>query len=189
MDKAEIIKLAAEAALKHFEKLQQQDIKSRHDKRLRNTKLLLKNYQMLKDHCQLSVSNLQQLSNTENAIDVLDSIELLDSSTYVNAIKRSTTRTFIILKHIEDMLVLYQIYCNRSGKDEDQRRYRVMHKHYVEQRKIEDIAAGENIDRRTCYRDIDDACEKLSALIFGIDGLTQMSQTCHLRDNPTRNII
>ena len=48
MDKEQIIKLAAEAAvsaaMNYLAQQNQKEKKSRHDKRLRNTKLLLKHY-------------------------------------------------------------------------------------------------------------------------------------------------
>ncbi|AJQ27519.1 hypothetical protein JBW_02169 [Pelosinus fermentans JBW45] len=55
MDKEQIIKLAAEAAvsaaMNYLAQQRLKEKKSRHDKRLRNTKLLLDNYSLLQDHC------------------------------------------------------------------------------------------------------------------------------------------
>jgi len=185
MDKAEIIKIATEAgvaaAIKHIEQQKNKQKKSRNDKRLHNTKLLLKHYNILKDHCQNSIDNLDQITHDnkdDNAIDILDSLDDCTTDIYIESIKRSVGRTYIIIKHIDTMLDLYESYCSKSNKPEDQRRYRVARAFYIDDVKVDDIASDEGIDRRTCYRDTTDACAKLSALIFGIDGLSTMSQTC-----------
>lgn len=177
MRKDQIIELAVKAALEWQQEQQRKQKKSRYDRRLRNTRLLLKNYRLLKDHCDNSVFNLQQAAEAEagNAIDILDALNKCNGDIYIQSIKNSVSRTKIIINHIEVMLRLYKIYCDMSEKKEDQRRYRVMLAVYFEQTKIDDICKAENIDRRTYFRDTNDACEKLSALIFGFDGLSDVS--------------
>ena len=54
-------------------------------------------------------------------------------------------------------------------------RYRVLRAYYFDDCNIQDIVNAEKIDERTYYRDMKDAREKLSALIFGIDGLHNVS--------------
>lgn len=175
----QIIKLAGEAgaraALETLEKERKKAQKNRHDRRLRNTKLLLRNYRMLSAHCTSAIYDARQVFE-ENAIDILDLMEdyLYDEEFYVESIKRSAKRTYIIMAHINEMLKLFEIFCYNSGKPEDERRFRVIHYMYISQDKQlspKEIAKEEGIDDRTVYKDIDAACEKLSALIFGIDGL------------------
>ncbi|MCX7779622.1 MAG: hypothetical protein N2491_01750 [Negativicutes bacterium] len=177
MNKDQIVTLAAEtgvkAAIEYMEEQRKKQVKSRHDKRLRNTRLLLKNYHLLKEHCSRSVYSLQQ--TTENAIDILDAMERFDSKTYIESIKKSVTRTYIILTHIDTMLDLYAVYCEKSKREEDKRRYRVLSAYYFENVEMAEIMRREGIEERTCYRDIRDACEKLSALIFGMDSIMDMS--------------
>lgn len=144
------------------------DIKSRHDKRLRNTKLLLKHYNQFKDHIDRAVY-------TGKAIDFLDEIDNLDELIYINSIKESISRTYIIMSHIKTMLDLYHEYCSRSGEAE-QRKSRVLSKHYFNNMKISEIAIREHVDERTCRRDLRSAEEKISALIFGIDIMREMSK-------------
>ena len=38
---------------------------------------------------------------------------------------------------------------------------------------VTQIAELEHVDRRTVYRDIEDAIEKISSLIFGVEGVTK----------------
>jgi hypothetical protein len=176
MDKELIVKLAAEAAvnaaMNYLSQQNQKEKKSRHDKRLRNTKLLLKHYPLLNEHCKESVFNLPKAITTERVVDVLDSLERYSSDIYIESIKKSVTRAYIILAHIEQMLKLYKIYCETSGKAEDERRYRIIQAVYFDGVKIASICESEGIDESTYYRDIREACGKLSALIFGIDGIS-----------------
>jgi len=171
MTKEEIIKLAVEAVREYDQK----QSKSRHDKRLRNTKLLLDNYSLLQDHCANAVYDKNQIIEAGNVLDVLDSFENCDKDMYIESIKKSTIRTRIILSHIDEMLELYKVYCEKSKREEDNRRYRVLRAYYFDECNIQDIVNAEKIDERTYYRDMKDAREKLSALIFGIDGLHNVS--------------
>ncbi|MDD3157452.1 hypothetical protein [Anaeromusa sp.] len=182
MTKDEVIKLAAttavDATLKALEREKRKQVKSRHDRRLRNTRLLLKNYPLLREHSDQSIYSVKQLDEPANAIDLLDNLENLDNETYIQSIKRSATRTRIILEHIETMTKIYEAYCQGTGKEEDMRRYRTLRARYFDGVSVEQIATDESVDTRTIYRDINAASEKLSALIFGIDGLSAMSETC-----------
>lgn len=179
MDKSEIIKLAVEAgvaaAIKHIDQEKTKEVKSRQSKRLYNTKLLLENYNVLKDHCENSISNLRDITPTENAIDILDSLDNSEGS-YIESIKRSTTRTYTILAHIDVMMELYKVYCELSSKPEDARRCRVMKAAYIDDLKITEVCEQEKIDRSTYFRDINEISKKLSGFIFGIDGLSVMRQ-------------
>ncbi len=178
MTEADIIKLAVEtgvnAALDHIERQRRKESKSRHDRRLRNTRLLLKNYQLLKDHCDKAVYTMQQ-ATAENAIDILDSLNKYDGDVFIESIKKSRSRTYIILTHVDTMLELYEAYCQKSKREEDPRRYRVLKACYFDNVEMSDIMRLEGIEERTYYRDIRDGCEKLSALIFGVDGLIDMT--------------
>lgn len=177
-DKDDIIKIAAETAAKiaHeiIEKEKSKQFRQKHDKRLRNTKMLLQNYRMFKEHIKGAVFETD-LSSEEDPIDILDLMwESPNTEIYVESIKKSVERTRIIMLHIDEMLSLYETYCFRSEKPEDKRRWRVTKMMYLDDVAINanDIAKSENIDKRTVYRDIGAAAVKISALIFGIDGIT-----------------
>lgn len=178
MDKAEIIKIAVEAAKDYDQKQRIKNIKSRYDKRLRNTKLLLKNYRLLKDHCESAIFDKKELIDIPNGniIDLLDSLEECDRQDYIESIKNSVSRTQVILEHIDTMMEIYRIYCDQSEKPEEQRRYAVMKHLYLEGMKSADICKAEGIEQRTYYRDINGIAEMMSALIFGVDGLSAMTK-------------
>ena len=172
MNKDQIIEIAVAAALEWQKKQQQKQNKFRHDKRLRNTRLLLKHYPLLKEHCENSV-----YAETEqaNAIDILDDIDGFDGNTYIESIRRSVTRTNIIIRHIDTMLQIYEIYCQKSRAPEDMRRFRILKAKYFDHIDMSVILKNEGIEERTYYRDMRDAVSKLGSLIFGIDSLLDVS--------------
>lgn len=179
-EQAELIKMAAEigakTAIEIMEKEKQKSLAERHKRKLRNTKLLLRNFRMFKLHSDNAVAELSELQNDENAYEVFESMmsnSISDNSLFVESIKKSVARTKIIVTHVSEMLDLYRVYCQQSVKPEDMRRYRVINAMYVDDEPLtaSRIAEQEGIDDRTVYKDIDAAIEKLSALIFGIDGI------------------
>ena len=167
---AELIDRVVKAMLEYNDKLREKVTKSRHDRRLRNTKLLLKHYNHFKDHIEKAVYK-------GNAIDFLDDMDNLDELIYINSIKESVSRTNIIMSHVKMMLELYQTYCDKKGALE-QRKIRVLNSYYFDDKTLLDISVVECVDERTCLRDLRAAENKLSALIFGIDSIREMSDSC-----------
>lgn len=176
-DKDYIIRLAAEVgaktALSAFEKELRKTQNERTDRRLRNTKLLLRNFRMFKAHAENAIFDASQID--EDAYDIIDlmSDRWNDSEMFVTSIKESVARTVTIVAHIETMLQLYEVFCERSGNPEEGRRNRVIRGMYVDEpaKTIKDLAGEFFVTTRTIYNDIDIACERIAALIFGIDGI------------------
>lgn len=172
---ADIIRLAAEAGAKagiEAYNKQRHTAQVEHvDRRLRNTKLLLRNYRMFKAHCENAVYEIE--GQEENVYDILDRLNSDDNEFYVESIKKSVARTVIMVRHVDVMLQLYEIYCYRSRNPEEQRRYKVIHSLYIAEDRmtISELADALGVTDRTIYRDIDIACERIAALIFGIDGI------------------
>lgn len=173
---AEIVADTVKTTIEQVEKHKVVKAKSRHDKRLRNTKLLLENYLLLKDYVDNAIYDKKDVIASEySAIDILDSLdEYDDPADYIQSIKDSVSRTKVILTHIDQMMKIYRIYCEESNKPEEIRQYRIMEKKYIEDIKPSDICEQEDIDQSTYYRDSRAIARKLSALIFGIDGLSDM---------------
>lgn len=165
--------IGAKEALKMFEQERKKEQGKRADRRLRNTKLLLRNYHMLKEHAENSVFGRTQME--ESAIDILESMmSMYDNEVIIKSIKRSATRTAVIVSHIETMFGLYEAYCgNAANKEIEMRRYEVVWDMYMADNTLsaKEIAEKQNISTRNVYGDIKVAIERLSALIFGVDGL------------------
>lgn len=170
-EKAAVI--GAKEALKAFEQERKKEFSSRSDRRLRNTKLLLRNYHMLKEHAQNSVFGRTQME--ESALDILESMmTMYDNEIIIESIKRSATRTAVIVSHIETMFGLYAAYCDNSqNRDIDMRRYEVIWDMYMatDTLSVKEIAEKQHISKDTVYSDLRVAVERLTALIFGVDGL------------------
>ena len=165
--------IGAKEALKAFEQERKKEFSSRSDRRLRNTKLLLRNYRMLKEHAQNSVFGRTQME--ESALDILESMmTMYDNEIIIESIKRSATRTAVIVSHIETMFGLYAAYCDNSqNRDIDMRRYEVIWDMYMatDTLSVKEIAEKQHISKDTVYSDLRVAVERLTALIFGVDGL------------------
>lgn len=179
LSQKEIISIAAEAgaqaAMKYFNNKKEKDKLQRHDKRLRNTKILLSNYRTLKEHIKYAIYDAKQIIE-EKAVDILDLMwEDNNSVVFVDSIKRSVGRTIIIMKHIDDMLEIYKHLCMTSNKEEEHRHWTVINALYIDENPmtVEEIADIEHVEIRTIYRDVKHAIDKLSSLIFGIDGINK----------------
>lgn len=169
----EAARIGAKTALEKFEEEKKKLNSRAMARRLHNTKLLLRNYHMLKDNSENSIYGRSQMK--ESAADILCSMmNMYDDEVIVDAIKRSATRTAIIVSHIDTMLGLYKVYCDRSSNDLDQRRYEVIFDMYMAEQtlSVKEIAKKQNMSRESVYTDLKIAIERLSALIFGVDGLS-----------------
>lgn len=165
--------IGAKEALKAYEQEKKKEQGKRADKRLRNTRLLLRNYHMLKEHAENSVFGRTQME--ESALDILESMmSLYDNEVIIESIKRSATRTAIIVTHIETMFGLYDAYCEKSQNREiDRRRFDVIWDRYMAEPvlSVKEIAVKQNMSKENVYSDLKVAEERLTALIFGVDGL------------------
>lgn len=158
---------AIEKTLEFLEKERYRQQKQKRERRLHNTKLLVRNYRKFKVHCEDNLSELQELQDP-------DSLEFLDvDDLMIESIIRNKKRTAAMLRYIDRMMHIYRILCEQSKKPEDLRRYQILMDVYVheEEKTIEELVTCHKIDKRTVYRDINKACEALSSLIFGVDGI------------------
>lgn len=173
----EIVKLSAEtganAAMETLNRERARERKELADSRLRNTKLLLRNYRVFCAHAENAVYDVEEC---ESAKEIIADLMMpgQDSPLIVESIKKSVARTATIVKHMQTMMQLYQAYCHVNGTSEDERRWRVIYALYIaedERRTVSELAKEEGVVERTIYKDIDIACERIAALMFGIDGL------------------
>lgn len=185
MNEQELIRLALETAAKQsaetaariaiatYKSEVDKNNKSRNDRRLRNTKLLLTHYRELKEFTKNAVFSKRQLE--ESAIDILDQMwDPYDrQDVLVESIKKSKLRTVIILEHVDQMLEIYRKMCVIDDNPEALRRYEILYENYISEKitSMRHIAQCHNIDKRTAYRDLKTALNKVSLLIFGVDYL------------------
>ena len=169
-----VTELAAQEGIKAYHREAEDQRRVAMDKRLHNTKLLLKNFRELEAHSNNAVFEMSQVQDGDlfTILDLMtrDSSEL---DMQVESIKSSVGRTQLIVEHVREMLTLYKLSCERSDKPEDKRRYRTIERLYLldEPWSAQEIAEKEGIDISTVYKDMNEAVRRLTALIFGIDGL------------------
>jgi hypothetical protein len=160
---------AVKTALEYMEQKQLKEQKNRRDIRLRNTKLLLKNYRSFVLHSKDLQIELDELEVPDDVFEEMHSNELV-----VESIKRSKKRTLAMVKFIDQMLRVYRVLCEESGRDEEVRKYKTIYYLYISQERLsaEEVSERHNIDKRTVYKDVNKAAEVLSSLVFGIDSIT-----------------
>lgn len=162
---------AAKVAIDKVEKERKHQVKKQQSKMLHNTKLLLTTYRDLK--CNASDSVYSKTQMEESAEDILDAMmNVYDDHIIVDSIRRSATRTAIMVQHIERMLEIYEMYA-KAGNCIDKRQYDVIYEMYISPEKstVNELAKKHNCSKETIYKDIHLVIQKLSALIFGIDGI------------------
>ena len=147
-----------------------------HDKRLRNTRLLLQNYRTLNEHYKHAIYNVQTAEEEDedfkDIIRVMNST-IIDEDLYIESIKQSCVRTKLIMAHVNKMLDIYRLMCEQSKREDSKRHWRALESMYLsdEPQTAAAIAAKENIDKRTVYKDLEACITDLTTLFFGIDGL------------------
>ena len=146
-------------------------LKIKRDTRLRNTRLLLQNYNYFKAHADKSIYSSDQLES----IDELGCIDDYKPHMLIQAIKKSSYKTYLILAHIDKMLKVYEIYAN-MGSEKSKREYKVMIKYFLQGIKTSDIAHEFEVDDRTIQRDITDSVNHFSGFVFGFDSIAEMSE-------------
>lgn len=160
--------IAAEKALEIINIERDKARKERRNKRFHNTKRLLRSYRELKVHASESISYLSQISDEDYEFyhNLLE-----DEKIDVQAIGRTRARSAVMIAHIDAMLNTFEIISMGSSRPEDHRRCRVINALYIDDERmtVKEIAALEAVDERTVYKDIEVACDKLSALLFGIE--------------------
>lgn len=167
----ELAEQIAQLAIAEYRKAVEKGHKERHDRNLRNTKKLVRIIPQLREHSNSSISELAD-ADDDDGLDIL--IQLMHGGggdLKVDSVKRSVAKTRLMLDHVLTMIDVYRQECEKSKRDEVRRRYRVLDMMYLREERLEpeEIAKIENIDKRTVYKDVDAACERLSYYIFGIE--------------------
>lgn len=171
--------VGAKAAIKAVERERKKFREAQYDRRYHNTKLLLQNYRHLNEHFKNAIFELEQAEEyDESFIDIMDIMTShgYDDDLYVESIRNSTVRTKIIMTHVNRMLEVYGIMCERSNRADDKRHYRILRAMYIDDTPstAQAIADREHIDKRTVYKDIDAAAAYLTALLYGISGIDKL---------------
>lgn len=139
--------------------------KTESEKELRNTKDLLKYYRLLGNHVDLDMPELKDKT-------ILSKYEL---SLYSLLGYRARTKEMIMF--INEVMSRYKAIC-MNGTKEQRRRYKVIDLLYIQPQPVtrRELAKELHYDEKTIRRDERIAVNELSIMIFGIDGLNDMSK-------------
>lgn len=161
-------------AFEKFENLKMESLLQRHERRLYNTRELLRNYRGLKLHAKKAVYKAR-FSKKLKAIDILEDLDKSETELFIESIKKSSAKTYIIIAHIDRMLEVYKHLCEISKDEVELNKYKAIEDYYINPRKIsiDKIAESMSYSGRQIERYIDDAISDLTGLIFGIDGISK----------------
>lgn len=158
-----------------FRREQELEKQRQKDNRLHNTKLLLKKYRQLKAHIDTETPKLKLTSSEELQIKASDFTLL--------SVIQSKAKSKRLMMQVDAYLDAYRNLCANQGKDkntaeESWRRFMVIDYLYTGSKKLkaQEIAERYNIDRRTVYRDRDNAVKELSVIFFGLDAIDDQAE-------------
>ncbi|WP_293969441.1 hypothetical protein [uncultured Ruminococcus sp.] len=171
--------VGAKAAVKAVEREKKKMRDKQYDRRYHNTKLLLRNYRQLNEHFKNAIFEIEQAEEyDESFYDIMEimSDRGYDDDLYVKSIKESSVRTKIIMTHVNRMLDIYGVMCERSNRADDKRHYRILKAMYLDDTPVTatEVANREGVDKRTVYRDIDAAAACLTTLFYGVNGIDNL---------------
>ncbi len=156
----EVINKATKEAIKEYDKEKKQEQRK---KILHNTKLLLSHYNDLKSHVENAISDATNLE-----ADLIDIEEIERDELYILSIKRSKTKTLIMIAHIDMAMESLK---NKEYKLCSPEKYDALKMFYLDEVPYDQIVKQFNCGVNTPRRWINQMINELSILLFGIDGL------------------
>lgn len=135
------------------------------ERALHNTRLLLKQYHKLKVHSKV----------VEEQVEINQGSFWEHKWLNLDMLMQNKAKTVKLMKHVDLALEVYKQSCQASNKVEEQRRWRVINKRYIEYPLLseEKLAEQMHMDRSTVNRTCRDAVEDLSIILFGIDMINE----------------
>jgi DNA-directed RNA polymerase specialized sigma24 family protein len=167
----QISEVAAAKAIERYTQEEQERRARLKDRRLNNAKLLLRKYKLLKEYSRSAIYEANQIAD-ESMIEIMDAMGMSSGEVRkIESIQRNVIVTNMIMEHVSVMLNVYEGLCRASKKPEARRRWRVIYGLFVanEAMSAQEIADTEHISVSMVYTDVDNACDELSSLFFGLD--------------------
>lgn len=167
----QISEVAAAKAVERYTHEEQERRARLKDRRLNNAKLLLRKYKLLKEYSHSAIYEASQIAD-ESMIEIMDAMGMAAGEVRkIESIQRNVIATTVIMEHVEAMLECYEVKCKASKKPEAKRRWRVVREMFLvdDAKTAQEIADIEHISVSMVYTDVDNACDELSSLFFGLD--------------------
>ena len=166
-----ISEVAAEKAIECYTRAEDERRARYKDRRLNNAKLLLRKYKLLKEYSHSAVYEASQIAD-ESMIEIMDAMGMAAGEVRkIESIQRNVIVTTVIMEHVQAMLEVYEAKCKASKKPEAGRRWRVIYYLFLadDAKTAQEVADIEHISVSMVYTDVDNACDELSSLFFGLD--------------------
>ncbi|MGK0577480.1 hypothetical protein [Macrococcus capreoli] len=154
------VQLIAKTAIDEYNKQREKAEKRARDNRLHNIRLLLQNYKKLETYVKRAKGETEEPDVTVE--------ELMKSDDVIKSIRQSTARTKLMFEYVEATLNNFKAL---SLTDSEHTLYNIIKLKYIDGLKIEEVCERTGYSRRHVFRLIDDACNVLSVLMFGVDAI------------------
>lgn len=161
-----LVQLAADTAVTRYEEMRDAEHKRLRQKLKNNTIKLLQNYHKLQEYIDNAIEDSDKAGNlwlNELLSDMFDDRDIVN----VKAIIKSKERTYVMMRHIDNMLGIYKEQC--AIKDNSY--YECIVKKYIEGKSDEEIGKEVNTSDRNVRRWAALGIEELSILMWGIVGV------------------
>ncbi|MEG2289930.1 MAG: hypothetical protein RSA29_02680 [Clostridium sp.] len=155
----EAIKKATREAIREFDKEKQLE---KRGKVFQNTRLLMRHYNDLKDHTNKGIDSLRF------AIEDKDYDKLTEDEIFIISIKRSKAKTLVMIAHIDMALDELK---KRQIKEDAIEKYFALEMYFIKDMSYEEIQEKLNCGKNTPSRWVNQMIDRLSVLLFGIDGV------------------
>lgn len=161
-----LVQLAADTAVTRYEEMRDAEHRRLRKKLKNNTVKLLRHYNKLKIYIDNAIEDSSKAG--ELWLDELLA-EMFDEKQAINvkAIIKSKERTYIMMRHIDNMLAIYKEQCRIKGNSY----YECITKKYIEGKSDIEIGKDINTSDRNARRWAERGIEELSILMWGIAGV------------------
>ncbi|MFF5993696.1 hypothetical protein AAGS61_02925 [Lysinibacillus sp. KU-BSD001] len=162
--------VASEKAIEEYQKKKKAIEQEEKNKRLHNVEELLKSYIMLKEYvkridekAKASISSSVVMKETESLIELLEF-----SDDIVGAIKESSQRTIVMIRHMDSALEALEFIYKRENNERD---FNILKKRYVDATMPAELAEFYQFNKRTIQKILSRVRARYSVLLFGIYGV------------------
>lgn len=161
-----LVQLAADTAVTRYEEMRDAEHKRLRKKLKNNTIKLLRHYNKLQTYIDNAIEDSDKAGELwldELLADMFDD----KGAVNVKVIIQSKERTYIMMRHINNMLAIYREQCVIKGNSY----YECITKKYIEGKSDVEIGKELNTSDRNVRRWADHGIEELSILMWGIAGV------------------
>ena len=170
-NKEQIVKEAAKAAVEQYKAEREARLYKIRDKRYQNTRLLLMKWRELEEYYHNAIFDDAGIAKGYGA-ELMAMIGAKYEQRVVASLRNKVAFTTMVMTNFECAFKLYEEFCNKTGKPEYQRRWRVIHKLFLDCSKVmtpQEVAESESISRSQLYSDVNAAIKDLDKRLFGLD--------------------